>query len=866
VTAPLLGLVPIPTAVLRGGTIVFANDELGALVEEAPERLVGQPIARFLPPEELSRITSRHDRRVRGEPEPAFYESVALTTSGRRVPVEVHVAVRDDEIVAQVLDVSERALRRERLDALARLGARVQHERSGGAVLEAACGGLSELGLGSALFRPEGDGLLVERLQLAGLPPEPPRGGSLPRPILAWSRVPELRGAWEDGASFVDDVPRLAAEVLGGEPGARAGELARRTDALRGVAVRIAEARGPGLVLAAAGSWLRDAAVPAFRLFASQVTAALEAAQAIAEFSVRNTELAARNRIVEVSATAPSLAEFFQRGLEVVREALGCDAIAVWLHAPESDELFLGHQFGGTPAMVAQYARMPVSATHLGRVLLEKKAVQFDVEAPGPASSEVIRASGFQSFASVPLLIRTNVVGVLNAAFRERIGPGSGRLELMQVLAGPFAAAVDAQRLLEDLRRRVSELELLSDTALASAALGPGELLQSALPRIAATFRADAAAADMVRDGRLERVATVGISEETLRELAVHHPTSEGPAGEAVRTLQPVTHSTGADASGRYQVLRDREGIVASAAVPITVRGQALGAFVLGRRRPEPFPPREIHLLSGLAAQLGVALENAQLLEDLRRSYGELGRAQRQLVQRERLAALGELSAVLAHEVRNPLAVIFNTLGSLQRMLRPEGDARLLLDVAQEEADRLDRMVGDLLDFTRPVPPDLRPEPLDRVAEEALAAALAPGAEGVTVVRDYDPGMPPVPLDPRQVRQAVLNLAGNAIQAMPRGGTLTVRTRAEAGFALLEVSDTGPGVPPDLRQRIFEPFFTTRAAGTGLGLAVVRRIAEGHGGSVELEDGGAGARFVLRLPLRASVVEMPGGIRSDRAP
>jgi signal transduction histidine kinase len=105
-------------------------------------------------------------------------------------------------------------------------------------------------------------------------------------------------------------------------------------------------------------------------------------------------------------------------------------------------------------------------------------------------------------------------------------------------------------------------------------------------------------------------------------------------------------------------------------------------------------------------------------------------------------------------------------------------------------------------------------------------------------------------MDPHQIRQALLNLASNAVQSMPRGGVLTVRTRAEDHLAVVEVSDSGPGVPAELRPRIFEPFFTTKATGTGLGLAVVRRIVEGHGGSVALAPPGeGGATFVLHLPL-----------------
>ena len=119
---------------------------------------------------------------------------------------------------------------------------------------------------------------------------------------------------------------------------------------------------------------------------------------------------------------------------------------------------------------------------------------------------------------------------------------------------------------------------------------------------------------------------------------------------------------------------------------------------------------------------MAVAVANARLYEDLKRSYQELARTQEELVKRERLAALGELAAVVAHEVRNPLGAIFNSLRSLDRALKPEGDAAMLLGIVGEEADRLNRIVGDLLDFARPSEPALQPEPLGAVLASVKAA------------------------------------------------------------------------------------------------------------------------------------------------
>jgi signal transduction histidine kinase len=344
------------------------------------------------------------------------------------------------------------------------------------------------------------------------------------------------------------------------------------------------------------------------------------------------------------------------------------------------------------------------------------------------------------------------------------------------------------------------------------------------------------------------------------RDLLGRRVPVDGEGGLAALALDPRQPFAVEDAEGDPRVpaaLRAELGARAWLSLPLQVRDRTIGtALIVETRHPRRFSPAEVERAAAIANQLAVAAENARLYDDLRRSYAELARAQRQLIERERLAALGELSAVVAHEVRNPLGVIFNSLGSLRRLLRPEGDAKMLLDIVGEEADRLNRIVGDLLDFARPSTPQLRPEPLSQVLDEAVAAAMAQNAAGVEVRKELDPGLPLVPVDARLIRQAILNVAVNAVQAMPRGGRLTVRLRAEEERALLELDDTGPGIPEEVRGRIFEPFFTTKASGTGLGLAVVKRIVDGHGGEISVRSApGGGASFRLALPLRAPGAE-----------
>jgi signal transduction histidine kinase len=247
--------------------------------------------------------------------------------------------------------------------------------------------------------------------------------------------------------------------------------------------------------------------------------------------------------------------------------------------------------------------------------------------------------------------------------------------------------------------------------------------------------------------------------------------------------------------------------------------------------------------------------------EELRHSYAELRLVQNELVTKKQLAAVGELAAAIAHEVRNPLAVIVNAVAGLRRSAVREEDRTMLLGIVDEEAARLNRLVTDLLRFARPVSVKRSPVSLLELANRSRSSAMLDGHQ-INVQMDDDPELNTVWVDPSLFRLVFDNLVENACQAMKTGGTVLIvvhrgQLRGEPAVRI-EISDSGQGMEQGVRERALDPFFTTRPSGTGLGLPIVHRIVEAHGGEIQLDsEEGQGTTVTLLLPLGPPPEEPP---------
>jgi signal transduction histidine kinase len=226
-----------------------------------------------------------------------------------------------------------------------------------------------------------------------------------------------------------------------------------------------------------------------------------------------------------------------------------------------------------------------------------------------------------------------------------------------------------------------------------------------------------------------------------------------------------------------------------------------------------------------------------------------------QVRKNERLAAIGELAAGMAHEIRNPLSSVVtaaNLLGAEPGSTIDE-EQLLLLEVVKKEAHRLNAILTDFLNYARPREPQLSRVNLNVVVNETLDMLERDEATNghVTIQRQLDGTIPDVEMDPDQIKQVIWNVTLNGVEAMPRGGTLTVATMLHDGRAQIQVADTGAGIPEAELPKIFQPFHSTKKNGTGLGLAIAHHIVATHRGQIHVKSReGVGTKFTIQLPVR----------------
>lgn len=443
----------------------------------------------------------------------------------------------------------------------------------------------------------------------------------------------------------------------------------------------------------------------------------------------------------------------------------------------------------------------------------------------------------------VPLVVQNRTVGLVSLIPSLPCDQVTEhQMEMLRLIATQAAAALDNLGHMEDVRRNWSELHSMYQVA---ATLGQSldverlfEIASNAIRSRHATKGVAMAFVDPV-GGELRTFAS-GMDPAAGRSLLELGMASR----EALALDQNLSHRA------------ELAGLDATDAVvfPLVSGGRRLGAFLVVRgdaSLEESRRSREWH--EAVSRLLCASLENARLYEELMVSNRRMTDLQTRMIQAGRLAGIGQLAGGIAHEINNPLQVILGRIQILQ--VRSEGQPVLQTDLQRLETEtmRIAQIVRGMQDFARqqPVEAARYPVKLSTIVEAVLELiGFRLKRHQIEVVRTGFENSPVVEGDADELKHLVLNLCLNSLQAMPTGGALNLEVAERAGQAVLEVSDTGPGIPAEDIERIFDPFFTRRPEGMGMGLAIGYSIAQRHGGSIHAVPGiNLGAKLRVVLPL-----------------
>lgn len=478
-------------------------------------------------------------------------------------------------------------------------------------------------------------------------------------------------------------------------------------------------------------------------------------------------------------------------------------------------------------------------------------AVLLDVMMPGQDGFRILeRMKADPYLGQTPVILITGLDSIPAKTRGLQMGADDYILKPFdpQELMARVGVVLRIRRTEQMLRRRNQELAALDEVnRMISSSLDLDEVLVSALEGLGRLIETDALA--LVLNDEESQSWVV----RTAR--ALHGVWLEGrvvPADDVVLRGAVVDRRAvllrGVDA-GFWNTALERAPLDILG-VPLAKRDEVIGALVV-LKQAAGLDDEYIPLVEYLAATVSVAVQNARLFQDLESFAEEVERSQNQLIQAEKMAAVGRLAASLAHEINNPLQAIQNSLHLALHPALGEEKRRQFLEMAQQEVARLVQIVRRMLDFYRPSSA-MQPLEVNRPVEDALAIAGKRLQQSrVEVVSRLAPNLPPTRGAPNQLTQVFLNIIINAVEAMPDGGTLWVGSayHAERKQIVVAFRDSGPGIAPQIREHMFEPFHTSKSTGTGLGLAISYGIIERHGGVIEVESPpGSGTTFIVRLP------------------
>lgn len=608
---------------------------------------------------------------------------------------------------------------------------------------------------------------------------------------------------------------------------------------------------------------------------------ALDNASLYQRLQQRINELVCQNGINQIFSSTVDMDERLNILANQITYMLDSMAAVLVLHDVAAGDLWPA-AYGGQP--ISDFVkgwRLPWGVGITGRVVAQGQPILVADTLQDPRYHTGFEAEfkfPVQSLLAVPLIVKGHTIGAI-VAINKHGGPFKpADLHLLSLLAMPAAAIIENTQLYQAERNRYYEVEALRQAALSlTSTIDLDQLLERILIEVQKVVPYDSALIRLVKDDAFEIIAGRGLSNLTgIIGDQMPDQVKSGPISRVLASLEPlIIDDIQTDAFQQTHNFYGAEQTRAWLGVPLVINKRAFGILTLNKHQPRFYTPAHAQLALAYAAQAVIALENARLYRDLQNQIQTVQAAQSQLVQSERMAALGRLMASIAHEINNPLQSIEGFMNLIDEELHGDnrpGKVSRYLEIATSEIDRIVGIVRRMRDFYGPgrkvedfylsTQTELQPVEVHISLNSVLQLTNKILQQNkITVKRSWAKNLPVIQASSSQLKQVFLNLTLNAIDAMEKeGGVLQVQTTSAqisdpCGGQLqpavqIKFIDSGSGMPAETLARLFEPLFSTKTHGTGMGLFTSYQIIRAHHGQITATSKpGEGTAFTILLPV-----------------